>query len=73
MLAALTSTISMHEIGTAFFYEELHITRSRGAWIETGLAVFVGVFCTLSCGAVDNFYVFYRWKKHTRLLRLSDK
>lgn len=58
MLAALTSTISMHEIGTAFFYEELHITRSRGAWIETGLAVFVGVFCTLSFGAVDSFTSF---------------
>lgn len=28
-LAALTSTISMHEIGTAFFYEELHITRRK--------------------------------------------
>ena len=26
VLAALTSTISMHEIGTAFFYEEMHIS-----------------------------------------------
>ena len=51
-LAALTSTISMHEIGTAFFYEELHITRKKGASIETILAVFIGILCSLSCGAV---------------------
>jgi NSS family neurotransmitter:Na+ symporter len=52
-LAALTSTISMHEIGTAFFYEELHISRSRGAWIETGVCVVIGILCSLSCGAAD--------------------
>ena len=33
VLAALTSTISMHEIGTAFYYEELHVSRRCGAWI----------------------------------------
>lgn len=52
-LAALTSTISMHEIGTAFFYEELHISRKKGAWIETVACVVIGIFCSLSCGAVD--------------------
>jgi NSS family neurotransmitter:Na+ symporter len=52
-LAALTSTISMHEIGTAIFYEELHISRKKGAVLETIIAVFIGVFCCLSCGAVD--------------------
>lgn len=53
-LAALTSTISMHEIGTAFFYEELHISRNRGAWIETIVCCVIGVFCSLSMGAVDS-------------------
>ena len=52
-LAALTSTISMHEIGTAFFYEELHISRNRGAWIETLVCCVIGIFCSLSMGAVD--------------------
>lgn len=52
-LAALTSTISMHEIGTAFFYEELHVSRKKGACIETFFAVLIGVFCSLSIGAVD--------------------
>lgn len=53
VLAALTSTISMHEIGTAFFYEELHTTRRRGAWIETCLCVAIGVLCSLSQGAAN--------------------
>lgn len=52
-LAALTSTISMHEIGTSLLYEELHITRKSGAWIQTGVCAVIGVLCTLSCGAVD--------------------
>ncbi len=53
VLASLTSTISMHEIGTAIFYEELHISRKKGAVIETLLAVLIAVPCALSCGAVD--------------------
>ncbi len=52
VLAALTSTISMHEIGTAFFYEELHTTRRRGAWVETCVCIVIGVLCSLSQGAV---------------------
>ena len=50
-LAALTSTISMHEIGTAFFFEELHISRKKGAWIETGICICIGILCSLSQGA----------------------
>ena len=52
VLAALTSTISMHEIGTAFFYEEMHISRKGGAWIETVACCVLGILCSLSCGAV---------------------
>jgi NSS family neurotransmitter:Na+ symporter len=52
-LAALTSTISMHEIGTALLYEELHITRAKGAVIESGAAIVIGILCSLSCGAAD--------------------
>ena len=57
-LAAMTSTISMHEIGTAFFYEELHISRKSGAWIETIVCCLIGVFCSLSMGAVDGLKLF---------------
>ncbi len=52
-LAALTSTISMHEIGTSLFYEELHVSRKRGALIDTVVCCIIGVLCSLSCGAVD--------------------
>ena len=49
-LAALTSTISMHEIGTVFFREEFHITRSKAACIVTTICCTIAVFCSLSMG-----------------------
>lgn len=52
-LAALTSTISMHEIGTALFFEELHVSRKKGAALETSIAILIGIVCSLSCGAAD--------------------
>ena len=51
-LAALTSTISMHEIGTAFFREELHVSRTRAAWMVTAVCSTIAVVCSLSVGAV---------------------
>ncbi len=57
-LAALTSTLSMHEIGTAFFHEELHLPRKKGAWIETALACVIAVLCSLSVGAVQGIGFF---------------
>ena len=53
VLAALTSTISMHEIGTAFFREEFRLSRSAAAWIVTGVCSFIAVFSSLSCGACN--------------------
>lgn len=58
VLAALTSTISIHEIGTAFFYEELHISRKKGAWIETLACIIIGIICSLSVGASDSLQLF---------------
>ena len=52
-LAALTSLISIHEVSTAFFHEELKITRKKAALLVTVLASTVGAFCSLSLGAVD--------------------
>lgn len=56
-LAALTSTISMHEIGTAFFHEELHITRNQGAWIVTVLCGIIAVLCSLSNGVLAHLTI----------------
>lgn len=50
-LAALTSTISMHEIGTAFFHEELKLSRRGGAAIVTVVCCVMAVLCSLSFGA----------------------
>ena len=50
VFAALTSTISMHEIGTAFFHEELRIKRSKAAWILTIVCSLIAVFCSMSVG-----------------------
>ena len=47
-VAALTSLISLHEVSTAFFHEELKISRRRGATIVTVLCSIIGVFCSLS-------------------------
>ena len=52
-VAALTSTISMHEIGTAYFHEELNRPRTQAAWIVTIGACVIGVLSSLSCGAYD--------------------
>ena len=58
VFAALTSTISMHEIGTAFFHEELHLSRRRAAWMITGACVLLAVICSLSVGAYDGLRLF---------------
>lgn len=49
-LAALTSLISLHEVSTAFFYEELHISRRAGATIVTVACGLLGVLSSLSLG-----------------------
>ena len=53
-LAALTSLMSLHEVSTAFFHEELHISRKRGALIVTVLCCIIGTFCSLSLGATGS-------------------
>lgn len=56
-LAALTSTISMHEIGTVFFHEEMHLSRSAAAVVETVVCCVLAVFCSLSVGAVPGIKI----------------
>lgn len=58
VFAALTSTISMHEIGTAFFHEELHLNRKKAAWILTAVCSSIAVLCSLSVGAYSNLQLF---------------
>ena len=53
VFAALTSTISMHEIGTAYFTEEQRLPRPRAAWVITIICSLLAVLCSLSVGAAD--------------------
>lgn len=58
VFAALTSTISMHEIGTAFFHEEMKMPRQRAAWILTVICGVITIFCSLSVGAYSELQLF---------------
>jgi NSS family neurotransmitter:Na+ symporter len=48
----------MHEIGTAFFHEELNISRQHAAWILTSVCGLLSVFCSLSVGAYHGLQLF---------------
>ena len=50
LLAALTSSISMHEICTAFIHERFGLSRRGAAWIVTSVCVLFGAACSLSFG-----------------------
>ena len=57
-LAALTSAISMHEVGTAMMHEELKMTRHKSAWVETAICCVFSVLCALSLGPVPELSFF---------------
>ena len=52
-LAALTSTISLHEVVTAYLNERFKISRNRAAMLVTGFCVVTGILSSLSLGAWD--------------------
>ncbi len=57
-LAALTSTISLHEVVTAYLHEEFGFTRKRAATLVTTGCVVLGVCCSLSLGVGSAYTVF---------------
>lgn len=58
VMAALTSTISMHEVVTAYVSEEFDMTRKKAAVYVTLACVFVGTFCSLSFGPLNGVKLF---------------
>ena len=52
-LAALTSTISLHEVVTAYLNESLKVTRGRAAVLVTGFCIVTGILSSLSLGIWD--------------------
>lgn len=57
-MAALTSTISLHEVVTAYLHEEFNLSRGKAARLVTGGCVFLGIFCSLSLGVMKGFTIF---------------
>ncbi len=57
-LAALTSTISLHEVVTAYLHEEFSMTRNRAAWLVTGGCIVLGIVCSLSLGIGKEYTLF---------------
>ena len=58
LLAALTSSISMHEICTAFISEHFSKSRRSSAVIVTIICLILGSFCSLSFGPWKDVTVF---------------
>lgn len=57
-LAALTSTISLHEVVTAFLHEEFHFTRGRSARLVTFGCMLTGIVSSLSLGVMQEYTLF---------------
>ncbi len=57
-VAALTSTISLHEVVTAYLHEEFNMTRKKAARIVTTSCIILGVFCSLSLGIGKEYALF---------------
>ncbi len=54
-LAALTSTITFHEVITEYFQEHHNLTRQKGAAISTAIAVVSAILCLWS-GRIFDFF-----------------
>lgn len=56
-LAALTSTISLHEVSTAFLHEKFHFTRGRAATLVTTGTLIIGIVSSLALGEWSSYTV----------------
>lgn len=57
-VAALTSTISLCEVGVAYLHEELKITRKRATQLLILFCVISSTLCSLSFGVLKEFKIF---------------
>ena len=59
VLAALTSTLSMHEEVTAFFVDHHHVSRNRSALYVTLIVMVLGTLCSLSFGPLADLSIHF--------------
>ena len=57
-LAALTSTISLHEVSTAYVHEEYHVSRKKAAIIVSVGVTILGILSSLSMGLLKSYTLF---------------
>ena len=57
-LAALTSTISLHEVVTAYMSEEFNLTRKGASRLVTCCCIVLGTLCSLSLGIGKHLTLF---------------
>lgn len=58
VVAALTSTISLHEVITAYLHEEWHLSRRAAAWTTTAATMALGTVASLSLGVLGGWTIF---------------
>lgn len=58
VVAALTSTISLHEVITAYLHEEWHLSRRAAAWATTVSTSLLGAAASLSVGILGGWKIF---------------
>ena len=57
-LAALTSTISLHEVATAYLHEEYYISRKQAALLVSLGVLIMGILSSLSLGVLKEWTIF---------------
>lgn len=57
VVAALTSTISLHEVITAYLHEEWHMSRRGAAWTTTAATMALGAVASLSLGVLGGWKI----------------
>ena len=58
VVAALTSTISLHEVVTAYLHEEWHLSRRAAAWATTAGTAALAALASLSVGVLNGWKIF---------------
>lgn len=56
-VAALTSTISLHEVVTVYLHEEWHLSRKAAAWLTTAATAALASLASLSLGVLGSWKV----------------
>lgn len=58
LVAALTSSVSLFEVGVAWLVEEKHLSRKASTWIVFAVTWAIGVLCSLSFGRLSGISIF---------------